>query len=248
MAEKATFPFICFLHEDISIETENWGRLLTGICLEKSISLIGVAGGKYKSRLLSGWYSGGRGMDYFSVLHLNKGKEEIICIPKIWEQTEAEVAAIDGIFMLCTKPAWQITRFNDALLKGFHYYDIDFSLRVAQQHRVMVTNRLQLIHYTSGGDFGDKWVRETMLYHKAMEKLLPFSVEKNIEQNIDIKVAAYWLDWLKDMDINLYNRLKWIAVQQLYKYPVLFYQIVKFLLYKPLKLKTIHQSFKSKKV
>lgn len=244
MAERAVFPFICFLHEDLVIETEGWGRLLTDICMQQSIGLLGVAGGKYKSKMFSGWYSGGNRLDYFSVTHLHEGIEENICIPAKWDNHEAEVATVDGIFMLCSKEAWATTRFNDALLKGFHCYDIDFSLRVAQSFKVVVTNRLQIIHFTTGGDFGDNWVEQTILYHNAVQSILPFSVAANIEHNIDIIVAKYWLDWLKNMKINQGNKLRWISLQKLYKYPALYYGIVKFLLYKPLRLKFLHHSFK----
>jgi GT2 family glycosyltransferase len=244
LATRAKYPFICFLHEDVVIQTRNWGSILVELCLQQNISLLGVAGGKYKSRMFSGWYSGGKNLDYFSLLHINNGKEQKMEAPEVWEQCEEEVASIDGLFMFCKKTVWETTRFDEGLLKGFHYYDIDFSLRVAQHAKVAVTNRLALIHYTKGGDYGEKWLEQTIVFHKAMKRVLPFSVSKKFEKNIEIIAAKYWLDWLKNMTIGLGNKLKWIQLQKLYLYPSLFYGIAKFLLYRPLKLKTVHYFFK----
>lgn len=248
MAEKSKYPYLCFLHEDVLIETPLWGKLLVDICAKNDeIGLVGVAGGKYKSNLFSGWYSGGKDLDYFSVIHRVNNIDERLFTPEHWEKQEMEVATIDGIFMFCKKNIWQSTRFNDQLLKRFHYYDIDFSLRVALVHKVVVTNRLHLIHCTKGGDFGDKWVDETIVFHQASKKYLPFSVKENVQKDLNILVARYWLDWLKNMKISMANRVRWVRLQGLYKYPLLWYSIVKFMLYKPLSLEVIHRVFKSKK-
>lgn len=240
MAEQAKFPYICFLHEDLLINTNAWGTLLIDICRQQQVSLIGVAGGKYKSNFFSGWYSGGNSMDFYSLVHRVNGIEEKMVAPHEWKSNEEEVASIDGVFMFCTADAWRTNRFNQDLLKGFHYYDIDFSLRVAMRGKVMVTNRLQLVHFSKGGDFGSKWIRETILWHKNLEKSLPFAVASEVDKDIDMKVARYWLDWLKNMSLTWRDKMDWIDIQQLYKYPGLWYGIAKFILYQPLKLKKIH--------
>jgi glycosyltransferase involved in cell wall biosynthesis len=249
MADNASYPYLCFLHEDVLIETPLWGNFLIDICEKnREIGLIGVAGGKYKSHMFSGWYSGGERLDYYSIIHRVDGKDERMYKPRNWEKEDVEVAVIDGVFMFCTKTSWETTRFNDNLLKGFHCYDIDFSLRVALVHKVVVTNRLELIHFTRGGDFGDKWINDTILFHNAMKDLLPFCVLENVQKDIDMLVARYWLDWLKNMNISMDNRVRWIRLQRLYKYHVLWYSILKFLLYRLLGLQTIHKMFKSKKM
>lgn len=246
LADKANSPYLCFLHEDVLIETSSWGTILIDVCEKnKEIGLVGVAGGKYKSNLYSGWYSGGKRLDYYSIIHRADGKDERMYQPQNWEKQDIEVAAIDGVFMFCKKNTWEKTRFNDKLLKGFHCYDIDFSLRVALLHKVIVTNRLQLIHYTKGGDYGDTWVNETIIFHEAMKEHLPYSVQKNVEEDIKIHVAKYWLDWLKNMDINTANRIKWISSQSLYKIPALWYSIIKFMLYKPMALYAFHKLVKA---
>ena len=246
MAEQATFPFICFLHEDVLIKTKDWGKLLIDICEKQGASLVGVAGGKYKSHLFSGWYSGGKEMDYYSIIHRLNGKDEKISGPEKWQEPEVDVACIDGVLMFSTKEAWKTNRFNDDLLKGFHYYDIDFSVRVAKNEKVLVTNRLDIIHLTVGGDFSDKWVQQTMLWHSNMKSILPYSVAKIPDTRIDEKVAKYWLDWLKNMPISLTYKFKWINLQKLYMKPALWYSILKFLIYKPFGLQKVHYFIKGK--
>jgi glycosyltransferase involved in cell wall biosynthesis len=248
LAEKAKYQYICFVHEDVQIETPSWGRLLIDVCEKDNVALIGVAGGKYKSNLFSGWYSGGKGMDYYAIIHRVNGKDERIYAPVKWEKPEIEVATIDGVFMFCKKSIWAQTRFNSELLKGFHYYDIDFSLRVALLNKVVVTERLELIHHSTGGDFGDNWVNDTFVFHDALQKHLPFTVSADVQKDIHVVAAKYWLDWLKNMNISMSNRIKWVQLQGLYKYEELWYSILKFMLYRPLALKRIHRFFKSKKL
>ncbi|HEX8332171.1 MAG TPA: glycosyltransferase [Segetibacter sp.] len=246
MAEKSQYPYLCFIHEDVLINKKKWGSLLIKIADEKSAELIGVAGGKYKSEMFSGWYSGGKELDYFSVIHRKDGNEELMHGPEHWEDNEVEVATIDGVFMFSTKLIWQKIKFNEELLKGFHYYDIDFSLRVAQHGKVLVTKQLNLVHFSTGGDFGDSWVRQTIGWHKEMKETLPFSIAENVEGDIDLKVAKYWLDWLKNMQITWSNKFAWIELQGLHKHPSLWYSILKFLLYKPLHIRPLHLFFKNK--
>jgi hypothetical protein len=240
MAARATFRFLVFLHEDLVFKTNNWGGCLLDIFNnDDSVGLIGIAGSDYKSRYLSGWYSGGSGRDYFNITHRLNGTDKHLFFPQGWESGEAEVACVDGVFMACPRSVWELVEFDQHLLKKFHFYDIDFSLRVAGFRKVLVTNRIDLVHLTIGGDFGDKWVEQAFVFHQEHGNELPFQLEKKVHRN-DHPLIEYWLDWLKDQSISFANRLKWVHIQKLYFKPGLWYGILKFLFYRPLGLKRIH--------
>jgi len=248
MAIKAIYPYLVFLHEDLILKTNNWGKYLVNIfSRDNSVGLIGIAGSDYKSRFLSGWYSGGTGKDYFNITHRLTGKDKLLFFPDNWDKNEVEVACIDGVFMSCPKIIWSSIKFDQVLLKKFHFYDVDFSLKVARAGRkVLVSNKIDLVHLTVGGDFGNKWVEQAFIFHEANKTHLPFELEKKTDRNEHLLVR-YWLDWLKDQPISFSNRLKWIEKQTLYFKLGLWYAILKFMFYRPLGLKLIHTRTKREK-
>jgi len=247
LAEKAKFPFLCFLHEDLLCNTNDWGKiLLETFRYDESIGLIGVAGGKYKSRLYSGWYSGYPQLDYYNITHRENGTDIKLLHPERWNSTLEAVVCIDGVFMVCKKPVWEKYPFNQSLLKGFHFYDIDFSLRVSKHHTVVVTKEIDIVHLTTGGDYGNAWVKEAFVFHSSLKGLLPQYVSGVEDKKVDVYVAKYWLDWLKDFKISLTNRIRWVNDQKLYRSSSLWYSVTKFLVYRPLRLRIIHRILKRK--
>jgi hypothetical protein len=247
LAEQVRFPLMVFLHEDLIFQTGDWGKILIDrFGNNASVGLIGVAGGRYKSALYSGWYTGLPASDYYHIMHRNGKEEFMLSYPAVWEKTFEEVVNIDGVFMACRREAWQCHRFDEDLLKGFHFYDIDFSLRVAKYYTVEVTNQIEMVHLTKGGDYGEVWVQQAFLYHHARKATLPQFTGKINQADADHSVALYWLDWLKNFNIRWSSKWKWITRQRLYTHPSLWYGIVKFLVYKPLRLRAVHHFFKSK--
>lgn len=241
LALQAVHPYIVFLHEDLILKTKDWGKYLLEVFnSDDTIGLIGVAGSDYKSRFMSGWYSGGSGKDYFNIIHRLAEKDKVLYFPEKWEKNEVEVVCIDGVFMACPKSVWSSKRFDQDLLKGFHFYDIDFSLRVAASKKVWVSNQIALVHLTVGGDFGDRWIEQAFIFHEEKKRLLPYELEKRMDRDEHLLIE-YWLDWLKDQPISFSNRLRWIKKQKLYLKLKLWYAIVKFMVYRPLKLKSVHK-------
>lgn len=245
MAEKAQYPFLLFLHEDVSFRSINWGMILMEYFNNnQDIGMIGVAGSKYKSKMISGWYSGNKSLDAYNIIHKNEEDEfRMLSQPSASTKIHACVS-LDGVFMMCRKSIWQQIRFDDQLLKGFHFYDIDFSIRASKICKLIAIVDVDLVHYTIGGDFGNKWIEQAFLYHRAHQNELPVSIEK-APVNIELQVAKVWLDWLKNQEITFQNRMRWVTKQRLVRYPSLWYSICKFMLYQPLRLQFIHQRYKT---
>jgi hypothetical protein len=244
MASLAKFPYICFFHEDILIETNNWGEILArSFDQDEQIGLIGVAGGKYKSRMYSGWYSGNPGLDCMNITHRIDGKD-IKMIQPSGDPEMHEVVCLDGVVLVTRAAIWQQIRFDASFLKGFHFYDIDFSLRAARICKVMVTMKMDIIHITSGGDYGNRWVRQAIDFHQQRQFLMPYSRNLILDRGLDTQIARQWLDWLKLQKISFSNKMQWIQNQQLFLRPQLVYAILKFLIYTPLRLNKVHHLVK----
>lgn len=245
MADLAKCEVLCFVHEDIYFERTGWGKDIISLFNSRNeLGVIGVAGSKYKSAAYSGWYTGIKGFDCADLVHIERGKVRHIYLkPDNGYNKEFEdVVCVDGVFICCRKEIWQKIRFNDDDLKGFHYYDLDFSLRASEVCSVSVLYNLKLVHVTHGGDFGDNWVITTFQFHKYFKERLPVVLPGiEVPETAEFKIKKIWLDVLKSQNVSFRNKLKWIYNENLYSGFKLGYSIFKFLFYKPLGLRYIHK-------
>lgn len=241
LAQQTKYPYLCFLHEDVMIKTRDWGKKLIEIFhSDPSIALIGIAGCKYKSAYFSGWFSNVKELDCANYTHQYKDGIEKVHLSPQNDNRLQDVVCIDGVFMCCKKEAWLQDHFDDEFLKGFHFYDIDFSLRIARKNRVVVSYDIELVHITSGGDYGNNWVQIAMLYHMRMKPSLPFSKIAVDQKKADRKLIIATMDFLKNYSISFRNKVKWITLQKLYFSPVFFYSILKFFFIQLVRTRKLH--------
>lgn len=247
MAERARYEYVIFLHEDLLFDTHNWGETIISIFSKQpDVGVIGVAGSKYKSDSFSGWYTGIQEFDCANITHRYSHGDESQYLSPGGNQFIEEVVCLDGVFICVRKSIWQQIKFDQDNLKGFHFYDIDFTLSIAKICTIVVTYSVKIIHITKGGDFGNKWVDIAIDYHLLMKDILPYTKLTKLPMNISCRISKTWLDVLKNYDISWRNKWRWIINQKLYSHPHLFYSILKFILYKPLGLKVIQKTVKKK--
>jgi hypothetical protein len=146
--------------------------------------------------------------------------------------------------MACRKSLWEQIKFNEELLHGFHFYDIDFSLRASLYYRNIVIRNLNMIHYTVGGDFGEPWVQTAFLFHKHYQSLL---ADKNNSTSYSNEAIVFksWLNLLKNERITFKSRLKWVWIQKEYISILNLYSVGRFLVYRPFQLYRLHKLLKS---
>ena len=176
--KKAKSSFLCFIHEDIRYLTKNWGELLLKKLQDKKIGVVGIAG----TTLLSEdgiWYSAQRPFVQGRVVHSFNGKEQLDKYGTL--ERDCEVVVLDGLFLSCRKETAEKFRFNDVLFPGFHFYDIDFSLRVSQNFNNIVTYDILLKHF-SGGNIGKEFQDSRKKFIELYKHLLPYTKLKNISQ------------------------------------------------------------------
>lgn len=247
MAFKANYDYLCFLHEDILFETDNWGQTLCSIFQHNNeIGIIGVAGSKYKSEYYSGWYTGIKELDCVNIIHRYVDRDEHQLLQPAPQKVLEEVVCIDGVFIACRKKIWETIPFNEKELSGFHFYDIDLSLRANVICTVAVTFEILLVHITKGGDYGDNWVNAAIQFHENSRLKLPVSLLEAVPAETDSIVINSWLNFLKNYSISFSNKVRWVRKQKLFGKSKIFYSLLKFFIYKPLRLDLIHHSKKKK--
>ncbi|MEG2319633.1 MAG: glycosyltransferase [Mucinivorans sp.] len=190
LGERAAYPFLLFLHEDVKFIEQNWGKILEAKLQEPSCGVIGLAGSLYKSFAPSGWRVNAEFVrqNFYSY---NDGKRQYNYTNPNQEEF-SQVITTDGMFLCCTKRVWDQTRFDEKLFTGFHLYDLDFSMAVSQKQTNWICNTIRMEHH-SNGSFDQTWFDWTELFHQKWDKFLPRYVGKLSNQEIEAceQRAAY---------------------------------------------------------
>ncbi len=221
------------MHEDLLFPEKNWGhKVISHFEKNKKIGLIGLGGSRYKSKIPSGWSTGIQEYDLVNIQHkgnLNNLGYRFYSKPKGNTEQLVEACVLDGVW-ICTKAEiWEKIKFNNKI-KGFHFYDIDFSLRASAICKIGVAYDIEAIHF-SEGNFNNTWMAACLEYHKILApKNLPISSQSSTE-NSDFLCMSFLLDFLKKSDISRKLRLEWVKQSEAWKKPNLLWPCIKFILY-----------------
>lgn len=203
-AEKARFDILLFIHEDVIFASENWGLILKNLFLVNSkLGIVGVAGSLTKSYLPTGWGTGTSIFDRIYLIQVSDNKESLHTTKKANESSEL-VKVIDGVFIATTRDVWQKFKFDESI-SDFHFYDIDFSLRVTESYIGLITYEILLKHY-SLGNYNSDWVEKTLAYHSRKDKMAYFDKEDLYNSNI----RRAWYKVLTFSDISKELRIEFL--------------------------------------
>ena len=146
-ARQAQGAFLCFVHEDIIFCDKEWdGPVLARFEQKPDLGLIGVAGSQLRPDLPIGPFLGLAERD--RATYRQPGPDL-----KMVEQRctlrpdECAVRVLDGLFLFARREVWERFPFDENV-KGFHFYDVDFSFRAANHYRVEVAPGLMIEHLT----------------------------------------------------------------------------------------------------
>ena len=191
--KQAKYSYLCFMHEDVTIKTNDWGaRLIDMMSRDMTIGLIGIAGSKFKSTYpTTGWGTGPFVSKFWRGHHYTgKDVEKHVELDKSIDKMEVDdVLIVDGIFMFTRREVLASCRFDEKTLTHFHGYDTDFSLQVYfNSYRVVVDRKLELIHY-SYGDLSFEFANANRKILKKWRSKLPVAT---IDCNLNSFQLAYY--------------------------------------------------------
>jgi hypothetical protein len=173
----ARYPVLCFMHEDILFETQNWGPLIVQHFKQHQTGLLGIAGGDTKGFVPSSWSSSFKSNEINIVQHSGK-KMEATHIVETYNNlpgVKKKVVTLDGVLLCTKKEIFDQLKFDEINFKGFHGYDIDYSLQVFCYFEVAVMFDV-IVHHFSEGKPDKKWVDSAVRVGRKWEKQLPVSV------------------------------------------------------------------------
>jgi glycosyltransferase involved in cell wall biosynthesis len=195
--ERSQGDVLCFMHEDISFKTTDWGRRVESIFLDNpDLGLLGVAGSSYKPRVPSHWsFPDSISKTRYNniIQHYDKG-EIVHHLSNPKHEALSRVVAVDGVWFCVKQEVFEKLSFDEETFSNFHGYDVDFSLSVNQYYKVAVTFDI-LIEHLSAGSFNKIWLAETLKLHTKWQKKLPIDLEPltDYEQYLEEKKALIWL-------------------------------------------------------
>lgn len=218
-AEKAKYDMLCFIHDDVEFITKNWGVSLVKLFTEdKDLALAGFAGSKYKTDFITGWTTSLEEYDRMNISQRLPDNKVIKHINNPNNEPYSEVITLDGMCLFTTINCWLENKFNEEL-KGFHFYDLDLSLRFSSKNKkVVVVFFIDIIHLSSGR-FSRAWLKEAVIFHQRKDiqsiiKQQPGLIKK--KENLR-NIKFFWIYHLRDQDIPWHDKLR----LYLYNYKIL---------------------------
>ncbi len=177
---RAKYPLLCFVHEDVLFRTMDWGINFCNHFKDASTGVIGVAGSDAFSKVPSTWSNPFISKEVNIIQHQNKNIKEtthLYFTHNNKKEIKKEVITIDGVFIGVRKTVFDKIKFDEALLHGFHGYDIDYSLQAAKSHKNYVVFDILLEHF-SLGTLNKAWMESAFLIAKKWKYLLPLSTHR----------------------------------------------------------------------
>jgi hypothetical protein len=232
-ARQAVYPVLCFVHEDVIFETVNWGKRLCN-CFEEDATLgaIGIAGG-FKTCLPTGAGSGIKGWSQVYVQHIVNNQKEII---REQVDNRTVINVLDGVLIFTTQSVWQEFKFDETI-KGFHFYDVDFTFRISKKYKLKVSDDL-LITHCSTGNFSDQWILAAIDYHKRKKDLFK-EIEINKKEIAQIRNFYYRFSQPGMIETKTVNKIKYVCALGVDKYSVK--NAIRFLILNPFSLQMLRK-------
>jgi GT2 family glycosyltransferase len=171
---KAHNDIVVFMHEDAFFMEKGWDTVLVKKFEEPSIGLVGIAGTQYLFAEHPGWVAAGRPFIRGKVIHETRNGENFHMTVFSWDDKDADVVAVDGLFFAVRRSLFDRITFDEATFDGFHFYDLDICMQVRKTHRLIVTPDI-IIKHQSGGSFDAAWQKYAERFLKKYATELPAS-------------------------------------------------------------------------
>ena len=176
---------VVFCHDDITIETKQWGQKLIKL-FDKNIEygIIGVAGTKEMSSN-GKWWENPKKM-YGRVAHTHEGKTWLSSYSDDLGQSIEETVIVDGLFFAINRERVK-QNFNEDF-EGFHFYDVTFCFdNFLSGVKVGVTTVIRVNHQSIGMT-NEQWENNRLKFVEKYKNNLPVRLRKVLRKGERLKV------------------------------------------------------------
>jgi glycosyltransferase involved in cell wall biosynthesis len=183
--DQSSNDIIVLMHDDVYFDTKNWGtKILNHFKRNKDYGILGLAGTTNMPKSAKWWedFSKMKGI----VNHEHEGRK--------WESKYStskgnqldDVVLVDGLFIVINKKNIK-QNFNEDI-KGFHFYDVDFSFRnFIEDVKIGVMYDVRVTH-KSIGQTNEQWEKNREVFAEKYKDVLPVKVKRNLNIDSPLKV------------------------------------------------------------
>lgn len=165
---------IVFCHNDITIRTKNWGRLLLTKFNSTDFDIIGVAGSTYLADNGIWWTDGSKMCGV--VEHTDGINTWVNEYSKPRPGVISPVVLVDGLFIAVNYD--NIENNWDEEFNGFHFYDLSFCIpNYLNGCNIGVTTDIRILHQ-SIGMVNDQWEQNRQQFVEKYKNELPIRYEE----------------------------------------------------------------------
>lgn len=210
--KMAKYKTVVFMHDDLEIESSNWGnKIIKHFEKNPEFGILGLAG--TTDIPASGMWWEDRSKMVGIVNHKHEGKKWESKYSKSWNNDIVEVVSVDGLFFAVHKD--RIKSNFDENVKGFHFYEINFMIdNYLKGVKIGVMFNIRVTHLSIGMT-NQQWDDNRKQFVEKFKDTLPIKFipdfyqyeEKNISNyKTRIKIVIQSSGDIKDFE-NLYQKI-----------------------------------------
>jgi GT2 family glycosyltransferase len=177
---------VVFLHDDLEILTQNWGKKLINHFNNSFFGILGVAGTTELGK--DGvWWSKKNKM-CGNVFHLHENKKHLSKYSNSFGDKIIETAIIDGLFIAVNKNKLK-SSFNEEF-DGFHFYDLSFCIdNFNELVKIGVISNIDILH-KSIGNVNEDFFNAKSKFLMHYDNILPIKSNTTliVDNNKEIKI------------------------------------------------------------
>lgn len=213
---RAKGDILCFMHDDITFHTQDWGKVVSNTLTDKSIGCVGVIGSWFMPNKVSSWW-----LCHAEVGTLiqgyrdNKGNYKTFVDGKVPAKPITDVVVVDGCWFCIPKAMFKDIRFDDLTYNSFHCYDIDICMQVLNAgKRVVVQSDIEIEH-TSLGNVLTSYYEQLGLFYEKWQDELPCSVGMSLSDEMQTWVSEILRDYQKSVQKNVrFENSRWYKLKK----------------------------------
>ena len=183
--KQAKNDIVVFCHDDITIETKQWGKKLEKLFNNnEEFGIIGVAGTKHMSET-GRWWDKPQTM-FGRVKHTHEGKSWLSSYSDDLGDNIEETIIVDGVWFAVNKS--RLKKDFDESVEGFHFYDVDFCMQNRLEGvKVGVITKIRINHM-SIGQTNQEWEDNRKIFADKYKDELPITIHEDFKNGKKLNV------------------------------------------------------------
>lgn len=183
---KAIYPIICFVHDDVKFISQNWGeKIIKHFEEDLDTGLLGIGGTNLIHKIPTIWWASSISgkLDFVCQNLVDTDRNDPSqscrrCSPNIEGLRKKQVLLLDGIFLCIKKEILQKISFDEITYSGFHFYDMDMSLQIWKAGYKSFCIYDVLLEHRSVSNIDRSWITSARKFYKKWGTYLPINTNE----------------------------------------------------------------------